>query len=303
MFNPSRRIFMKSAFVKTRWVIAWGMLAGALSAQAQVIVAGHYPAGAEGIKGASLPPPGLYFRDYNMFYTADTFKDGPPDFEMDAYINAPRMIWMTDKKIFGAQYGMDVIVPFAYMDWSVMGSGDHDSGAGDIQVEPLLLSWQFQQVDLAAGYAVWLPTGDYETTRPDLISKGFWSHMLTFGGTWYPDKEKTWAMSLLNRYEFCHEQEDTHTDPGQVFTTEWGLSKSLRPGLDAGLIGYYQQQVTEDSGETASDELDRKIGIGPELSVFWPKLVLFTSVRYAYEFAAVERPEGQLITLTLTKPF
>ena len=33
--------------------------------------------------------------------------------------------------------------------------------------------------------------------------------MLTLGGTWYPDKEKTWAMSLLNRYEFCHEQEDT----------------------------------------------------------------------------------------------
>ncbi len=117
-----------------------------------------------------------------------------------------------------------------------------------------------------------------------------------------PDKEKTWAMSLLNRYEFCHEQEDTHTDPGQVFTTEWGLSKS-HARLDIGFVGYYQQQVTEDSGPVATDKLDRKIGAGPEISAFWPKLGLFTSLRYAHEFSVVERPEGDLITLTLTMPF
>ena len=96
---------------------------------------------------------------------------------------------------------------------------------------------------------------------------------------------------------------DTHTDPGQVFTTEWGLSKSLRQGLDVGFIGYYQQQVTEDTGKHATSELDRKIGVGPEISAFWPQLGMFTSIRYAYEFAAVERPEGHLITFTLTKPF
>ena len=294
---------MKSIAVKTRLVLACSVLIGAVSAYAQAVVAGHYPAGAEGIKGASLPPPGFYFRDYNMFYFADTFRDGPPDFDIDAYINAPRLIWMTDQKIFGAQYGMDIIVPFVYMDWTAGGNSDHYSGAGDIQLEPLILSWQFKQFDLAAGYAVWMPTGDYDPARPDLVSKGFWSHMLTLGGTWYPDKEKTWAVSLLNRYEFCHEQDETHTNPGQVFTTEWGISKSLRPGLDIGLAGYYQQQVTEDTGPMASDKLDRKIGIGPEISAFWPKIGWVTSVRYAHEFAAVERPEGELVTLTLTKPF
>ena len=71
----------------------------------------------------------------------------------------------------------------------------------------------------------------------------------------------------------------------------------------SGFIGYYQQQVTEDSGPAATSKLDRKIGAGPEISAFWPQLGLFTSLRYAHEFAAVERPEGDLITLTLTKPF
>jgi hypothetical protein len=287
-----------------RGLFAGSILATAISVQGQPIVAGHYPAGAEGIKAASLPPPGVYFRDYNFFYTADNFQDIPPNFEINAYINAPRLIWMTKAEVFGANYGMDVIIPFGYMDWKIGGTSDSHFGLGDIQIEPVLLAWHFPQFDFATAYAVWLPTGDYDPSRPDLISKGFWSHMLTFGGTWYPDKEKTWAVSLLNRYEFCHEQEKTDIKPGQVYTAEWGLSKTLRPGVDVGLIGYYQQQTTEDKGANRfSDKLDRKVGLGPEISAFWPKAGLFTSVRYAYEFSAKERPEGHLVTLTLTKLF
>lgn len=285
--------------------VGFAALPGLLQAQpSQVpIVAAHYPAGAEGIKGGSLPPPGVYFRDYNFFYTANRFKDGPPDFSIFAYINAPRVIWMTDWKILGADYGMDLIVPFGDLDWKVMGTRDSYFGLGDIQIEPLLLSRHFKQFDLSGGYAVWAPTGDYSPSRPDLISKGFWSHMLTLGGTWYPDEEKTWALSLLNRYEICHQQEQTDTDPGQVYTLEWGFSKNINKTVDVGVIGYYQQQVTEDSGPLATSKLDRKVGLGPEINVVWPKLALFTSLRYAYEFAARERPEGHLVTLTLTKRF
>jgi hypothetical protein len=35
----------------------------------------HYPAGIEGIEGASLPPPGLYLRDYNVAYTSSRLND------------------------------------------------------------------------------------------------------------------------------------------------------------------------------------------------------------------------------------
>ncbi|MGA3163812.1 MAG: hypothetical protein ABSD77_06420 [Verrucomicrobiota bacterium] len=80
-------------------VVSLAALPGLVHAQSVPVVAAHYPAGAEGIKGASLPPPGVYFRDYNFFYTADNFKDGPPQFDIFAYLNAPRVIWMTDWKI------------------------------------------------------------------------------------------------------------------------------------------------------------------------------------------------------------
>lgn len=291
----------------THLFLASALLASLGSAAAQPIVAAHYPAGAEGIKGASLPPPGLYFRDYTFAYYADNFADGPPEFDIFACINAPRLIWMTDWKLFGADYGMDVIVPFGYMDWEVGVPGavtdDNYFGIGDIQLEPLLLSWHLPQCDIAAGYAVWAPTGDFSPERPDLLAKGFWSHMLTLGSTFYFDAEKTWSLSLLSRYEICHEQDDTDIQPGDVFTLEWGLAKSLSKTLDVGLTGYWQQQVDDDSGDFASEECDRKLGIGAEVSGLCPVTGLLMSARYAYEFDAVERPEGHLLTLTLTKRF
>ncbi len=279
-----------------------GCLALTSLAQAQPIVGAHYPAGVEGIKGASLPPPGFYVRDYNVFYNADRFENLDDNFNLFGYINAPRFIWMTDKKIFGANYGMDVLATFGHMDWDAAGKDDY-FGIGDIQIEPVLLSWNWQQFDLAAGYAFWAPIGDFSPSRPGMISKGFWSHQLTLGGTWHIDQAKTWAFSLLNRYEFCHEQTQTHINPGQVYTAEWGLSKTLRENMDVGVVGYYQQQTTYDNGAPgAIAHLDRVFGAGPEVSVFCPKAGLFTSLRYIYEFEARYRPEGHLVTLTFTKP-
>jgi hypothetical protein len=275
--------------------------------QAQPIVAAHYPAGAEGLKGSSLPPPGLYFRDYNIGYWSDDWDTGPPQFDISAYVNAARLIWISEYELFGANWGMDLIVPFGYMDWdsAVPGIGGSYAGIGDIQFEPLLLSWHFPTFDLAAGYAVWAPTGDYSPLRPDILAKGFWSHMLTLGATFYFDEQKTWSLSLLNRYEFCHEQDQTNIDPGQVYTLEWGLGKSFCDNtVDVGLVGYYQQQTTSDGGSLFASMLkDRKSGIGAEVNVLWPKLGAFTSLRYVHEFDAKDRPEGDLVTFTFTKPF
>ena len=291
----------------TRLILAATVIAFAAQLHAQLPVGSHYPVGAEGIKGASLPPPGVYVRDYNFFYTAGKVDGLPVDVDIFAYVQAPRLIWITKQEILGANYGLDVIVPFAYKDVSLPGVSGYQFNLADIQIEPLLLSWHFKQFDAAAGYAVWVPTGNFDGTSAiaSLTSpgSGYWSHMLTLGGTWYPDEKKTWALSLLGRYEICHEQDDTHLTPGNMATLEWGISKSVAQGVDVGLIGYYQQQVTEDSGTGASKDLSHVVGVGPEVSAFWAKLGLFTSLRYVYEADVKDRPQGHTITLTLTKGF
>jgi hypothetical protein len=286
--------------------IAAGVITGAtLTHAAPPPFASHYPPGAEGIKCGTLPPPGFYFRDYNFFYISDEF-DGMDDFDVSVYANAPRLIWMSEFKIFGANYGADVIIPFGYTHMKAGGASFNEFGLADIQVEPLLLSWHYDKFDISAGYAFWAPTGVSDDLNPASQGTGFWSHMLTLGGTYYFDQEKTWALSLLNRYEFAHDYDWLGADvtPGQVLTMEWGLSKSVTKFIDVGVIGYYQQQVTHTKVQGLG-EMDNAyvVALGPEISAVCPKLNLITSLRYNYELAAENRSEGHRFTLTLTYRF
>ncbi len=268
---------------------------------------GHYVPGVEGIKDASLPPPGFYLRDYNAFYTADQLNQSnghkaPVNFDAFVYANVMRGIWVSDLGVLGGNIVMDAIVPLQYTELKINGAKDHTFGFGDICLEPAVVSWHGSQWDAVLGYSMWLPSGDSQPGSAD-PGKGFWGHMITAGGTLYLDTNKTWALSLLNRFEFNQAERATDITPGQQWTAEWGISKSVMPGVDVGVVGYYQRQTTHDSGRGASTVRDQVLAFGPEVSALWPNLGLFTSLRYNIEVMANDRPQGQTIVLTLTKPF
>lgn len=301
--------------MKTRsWFAVLGLLAlpSLLFAQGAPSFTPHYVPGVEGIKGASLPPPGFYVRDYNVFYFADQLNDAdgnkvPLNVDAFVYANLVRGIWITDWKVLGGSVGMDMIVPLVNTSLSVKNGSstlydDAIFGVGDLYFEPLTLSWHGKRYDAAFGYSFFAPTGCSSpgTAKP---GKGFWTQMLTLGGTVYLDEAKSWSLSALNRYELNSEETDTGITPGQAWTVEWGLSKAVSKAVEVGLAGYYQLQTTADSGSGGSDALDQVVGIGPEISTFCPKLGLFASLRYIREFAAKDRTEGNTVTLTLTRGF
>ncbi len=257
----------------------------------------HYVPGVEGIKGASLPPPGWYVRDYNVFYTADRLDDGPPNFKALTYANVPRVICITDKQVLGGFVGVDALLPLVYQDVRAGTFDDSTFGIGDLFAETTL-SWHTKRWDFSLAAGVWMPTGDSAAPPTTRVGLGYWTPMLTAGATWYADEEKTWAVSALSRYEFNTEQRDTDITPGQAYTLEWGVSKTLQKVCDVGVVGYYQCQTTEDSGGSS---LDSVAAIGPEINVAFPKQMLFVSFRYLYEFNAENRAQGHTFALTLTK--
>jgi hypothetical protein len=294
------------------------------------IFAQHYPAGSEGIKDASLPLPGFYIKDYNSFYYAGEMPGFNRQFEKGfnafTYTQAPRLIWMTPWRFLGADYGVAMRLPFAYKQAThrvATSTGGFPSGSvemaadqfglADMQIEPLIFSWHLKHFDIISGYSLWVPTGDYNKKRFFLLNlgNGDWTHMFTLGATWYPNEEKTWAISLLNRYEINTVQySDLYgagvrrdTTPGDDYTLEWALSKTIRKNVDVGITGYYQQQMTDTQGPTFMDARFHVAGIGPEVVVAFPKLGLDASLRYAYEFASKDHPQGHLTTLSLTKSF
>ncbi|MEJ2108764.1 MAG: transporter [Acidobacteriota bacterium] len=275
-------------------------LAGLLQAQ----TASHYPAGAEGIKGPQLPPPGLYLRDYNYIYFADKFEDGPPDFDINVYVQAPRLVWITNYQILGGFYGMDTILPFAYQDLefnAFVEFSDSDFSFGDIFVEPITISWHQPKFDAAVGYGFWAPTGDFDQTNPISPGKGYWTQMLTGGITYYPDADKKWALSALNRYEFNQKNEDTGVTPGQYWTVDFAVGRSVTPTFEVGLSGYHQMATTAASNDPSSLMKDYATALGPEVTFAFPQHMFFISARYMREVGADNRPEGNTINITFTK--
>ncbi len=298
---------MKIRLIHCVLAVGFAALPGLLQAQPSA----HYVPGVEGIKGASLPPPGVYFRDYNYFYTADQLnnasgnKNGPADLDAFTYANLPRILWITDTKFLGGYIGVDGFLPLVYQKASANTPNgpfsNNTLGVGDLFAEGTL-SWHLKQFDISLGSGVDMPTGDSPTTpgpstKPGL---GYWTFMQTAGATWYVDQEKTWAVSALNRFEFNTEQRDTEITFGDAYTLEWGVSKTVAKVIDVGAVGYYQQQVTGDSN---GSPLNRVAAVGPEVSVAFPDQMFFVSLRYDYEFMAESRAQGNTITLTLTKRF
>jgi hypothetical protein len=290
--------------------VSLAALPGVLPAQPSA----HYAPGVEGIKGASLPPPGVYFRDYSYFYWADQLNDasgnkfGPANLDVFTYVNLPRLMWITDTKFLGGYLGVDGFLPFVYQKASANpGFSDSTTGVGDFFAEGTL-SWHIQQFDFALGSGVDAPTGNSPSspgpsTQPGL---GYWTFMQTAGATWYVDEAKTWAVSALNRLEFNTEQRDTGITYGDAYTLEWGVSKSVCKEADLGIVGYYQRQLTGNSGAPSTPPvsgLNRVAAVGPEATMAFPKQMVFVSLRYNYEFMAHSRAQGNNVTLTLTKRF
>ena len=197
-------------------VTVWATLSAAMvvaivaATPARADVGEHYPLGVEGIHAATLPPPGLYFRNYTVFYRSDSNKnangnDDGSGLDLDVFANASRLVWITKRKILGGYFGMDVLVPVFHVDFDAdtLGppGGVHDTqtGLGDLFLEPITISWHAARGDAAVGAGIWAPTGAFTPTEPASPGKGYWSPMFTFGATAYLDAARTWSVSALGR--------------------------------------------------------------------------------------------------------
>lgn len=280
-----------------------GLMAATLALSGPALAAnGHYVPGVEGIKGAVVPPAGTYYRGYLVHYDFDEIKL-PDDNSLSAKGNvtalANRFIHITEKKLLGADYGVEAIIPVQRNDFDFASS--KESGVGDIFVSPMVLGWHGRQWDAVFAAGLWLDTGDYSSTEPASIGKGFRTTMLTLGGTYHFDAAKSWSLSALSRYEINSKQDETDITPADSWLVEWGLGKRLDNGLELGVVGYDAWQLENSKGAPAGKA--EKHALGVEGGYFWPSLMLGLNVAYLSEYEVKNGPSGELFRLTLTKVF
>ncbi|MBD1262059.1 transporter [Maribacter polysiphoniae] len=276
---------------------------------------GHYTPGVQGIKVGTLPPPGFYYIMHNVFYAADTYYDGDGnksdiDFDVNVFANVHRFLYVWEDVMFGANYGVHVLIPTTYTDIRIGAFGIDDSkyGIGDIVIEPFLLSWNKSRYDISVALAAIAPVGSYDSHNAASPGKGFWSGMLTFGGTYYFDSNKSWHASILNRYEVHSGKKDFDVTPGDDLTFEWGIGKTIvsKAIYNVGVSGYSHWQLSNDKGSDVlyDPELHDKIfAVGPEVTCYIPQAKLNLELRSQFEFGAIDRSQGSKVCLSLFKNF
>ena len=298
---------------KLYYLCLFMLIAGSINSYSQET--GHYTPGVQGIKVGTLPPPGFYYIMHNVYYSADSYYDGDGnkadiDFNVNVFANVHRFLYVWENVIFGANYGVHVLVPTTYTDISIgaFGVDDQKYGIGDVVLEPMILSWNKQKFDAVVALAAIAPVGHYDINEAASPGKNFWTTMVSFGGTYYFDANKSWHASLLNRYEIHGEKKDFDVTAGDDFTFEWGIGKTIpkKQIWSYGVSGYAHWQLTEDKG---SDVLydgsvkDKIFAVGPEITCFIPKAKLNLELRSQFEFGAIDRTQGTKFCLSLFKSF
>ncbi|HSN79401.1 MAG TPA: transporter, partial [Rhodoferax sp.] len=219
---------------------------------------------------------------------------------------ANRLVYITNTKLLGADYGMEAIVPVIRksLTFNVANVSETNSGVGDIYLGPLVLGWHGGNWDAVAAAGLWFDNADSDSlSKP---GNGYKSTMLTGGGTYYFDAAKSWTGSALVRYEM-NSSKDNGFEPGDQVTMEWGFGKSLG-AVQVGVVGYDQWQTSNDSGTGASGDRAERHAIGVELVYpLMKEAGVMLKAAYYDEYSAKggtdPQPKGSTLRFTFVKAF
>jgi hypothetical protein len=288
-----------------------------------------------GVKSASQPHPGVYVGNIYYRYVTDTIKgaDGKtivldPTGAGKQTIQAatPMVIYVTSKKVLGANYGMMAVMPFARGSLEAPGLGlseETNVGASDAYIMPVQLGWHTNRADAVAGLAFFAPTGRYTAGASDNVGKGMWSYEVSAGTTLYLDDQRSLSIAGTAYWE-THSRKDGDLQVGamtvhdvkvgDLLTVEGGVGKAFLHGAGSLGVAYYAQWKTTPDELTVSVPLaeegasfgkHRVWGVGPDVTIpiaTKTKIISFVNVRYLWETGTRIKTQGQSLLVTSTVP-
>jgi hypothetical protein len=233
----------------------------ASSAEAAENGRGVYLLGFRGPLAGITPPPGFYFQNDLYLYSASVGKSFKlPDagdviagIDAHAVLNLATTVWVTPAEIFGGNLGFTATVPIGGSDVSAFlgrfGVDDSLTTIGDPFVSTFI-GWNAGNFHWQTGVAVNVPIGNYQDGNLANIAFHYWAADV-FGTLTYLDPMTGIDISNAIGFTFDAENPATNYLTGDQFHWEWAVSKYLTKNFSAGVIGYYYQQFTGDSGSGA----------------------------------------------------
>jgi hypothetical protein len=202
--------------------------------------------------------------------------------QMNVHGLLPRLSYMSDVKVLGAQLGGTALLPLltkrnnarvtdvstvvnatglpaanagliggmittaatATADQVAAANSNEATGIGDLELAPIL-RWSTDQTQTLFILSVIAPTGDYRDTRAANPSAGrFWTFRPAVQFSYIGDG---WDVGGRAAYSFNTVNTATHFRTGQYLNLDATLMKSLSDSTRIGLSGYVVEQVTRDT--------------------------------------------------------
>lgn len=148
-----------------------------------------------------------------------------------------------------------------------------------------------------------IPVGAYQLGR---LANPSINHAALDGGAGYTYLDGKNELSIVGGFTYNWENNATHYKNGTDGHLDFAASRFLDEQIHVGVVGYYFDQLTGDSGAgaTLGDFKSRVAGLGPQIGYFFPvgKAKGYVNLKAYWEFAAVNRAEGWNLWLTLALP-
>jgi hypothetical protein len=265
----------------------------------------NYPFGVNTILPGIAPPRGhTWWQNYNVYYSANTFKDGDgesliPGFALDLAAYAPRLFHSWDVKVGPFGLASAIVVPFVYVGAKTPLRNSDDFNVGNPTLQPLYLTYANETKTFFAYGGV-----DFFVPTYTAVSRRYTSMDPIVAMTWFPIKGVDVNMIALLEYALS---ENTSTDYRSGTLVVFDYSAHMKPfpslqKLSVGFNGYLVDQFTSDRQAGVDIGFKgRSFALGPEL-VYETGDAAGIAIKWQHEFDVRNRPQGEQVWLQFQVP-
>jgi hypothetical protein len=290
------------------------ILVVALCNCAQAMEAGQSPyfRGFRDFMTGVLPSPGVQVREDLFIYSGterSTIPQGQLTINLKTISSVLSTTFVTPYQILGGDYAIAVrgAVTDVNASQSVATPRGTSSASGrltgfnDIVVNPFIVGWHSGYFHWNVSASVWLPAGSYDKNRTANTGKNVWAFSPQLGLTYF-DPKTGWEISGAVIFLTSSTNTATNYRSGDVAHFDFAFGKALTPQFKLGLVGYYAQQLADDSGSGAilGARKLRVAGLGPGMTFAFSvnDVAVNLVAKYYREFDAQNTTQGDSGTLS-----
>jgi hypothetical protein len=244
-----------------------------------------------------------------------------------ATVVIPRIVWISEHKLFGGYLGAGALIPFfdrkqsfslagqfppgipepamagiqSQLDTQSTALGGSTSAQGDLEIAPVI-SWPEERTSVVLAASMIFPTGKYDPASPLNAGSGNYHTFRPTLSVGYAGEG--WDAGTRVAVAFNSRNRDTDVKSGTYLVMDGSLLKDFG-GVRAGVQGYWLQQLESDEGPGVPPHgnKSRALALGPALSWTNADATWLVDAKILKEFGVRNRFEGRTNWLTVSHRF